>query len=92
MDRLEDAKAIIAMCNLHMRRLTEENERLKMNKHTISIYGTTSKTVKKIETNIIPTKGDNLWLDDEHYVVNNRNIFYNENGVEIDIIVDLFEY
>lgn len=92
MDKLEDARTVIAMSNLDIRRLTEENERLKMNKHTISIYGTTSKTVKKIETNVIPAKGDNLWLDDEHYVVKNRNIFYNEDDVEIDIVVDLFEY
>jgi hypothetical protein len=59
---------------------------------TISIYGTLSKTVKVIETNVIPTKGDNIWLDDEHYVVKNRNLFYDEGNVEIDIIVDLYEY
>jgi hypothetical protein len=59
-----------------------------MSKHTITAYGTREKCAVSITTNMIPIRGDNVWIKDEHYIVENRNIIYLEDGTtEIDIVV-----
>ena len=96
MDKLDDANTVIALCNLDIRRLTRENEMLKrsIHKRMITVYGTLLKTGITIVTDVIPIKGDSIWINEEHYVVKYRNIIYNEENddTEIDIVVDLYEY